>query len=190
MYNKSIGLETNILKNDHKIDFFIKSLLFIHDYNYSCNYNIIYKLINFIKLEYIFIITLEAALKNWLHYKFLCRTFLCLQIYTYFWKKKKKSTVHLRSTSGDRILVGCRETCRSGTMNNFTYKSDSWLYSKNFERKRRKVGGRPEVGERRKLREEHYAGSASIADAFFASIPVLPGKVFERVGESNSGGGT
>lgn len=107
-----------------------------------------------------------------------------------FLKEKKESTVHLRSTSGDRILVGCRETCRSGTMNNFTYKSDSWLYSKNFERKRRKVGGRPEVGERRKLREEHYAGSASIADAFFASIPVLPGKVFERVGESNSGGGT
>lgn len=56
------------------------------------------------------------------------------------------------------------------------------------ERERR---GRPEVGERerRKLREEHYAGNASIVDAFFASIPVLPGKVIERVGESGNGGG-
>ena len=52
------------------------------------------------------------------------------------------------------------------------------------------MGGRPEVGERRELREEHYAGVASIVDAFFASIPVLPGKVIERVGESNSGSGT
>lgn len=56
--------------------------------------------------------------------------FFSLTINLYlFLKEKKKKRKHLQSIR-DRILVGCRETCRSGTMNNFTYKSDSWLYSK------------------------------------------------------------
>lgn len=69
-------------------------------HNYSCNYNMIYKLINFIKLEYIFIITLEAALKNWLQCKFLCRIFL-LFVYKFiliFEGKKKRRRKHCPSS--------------------------------------------------------------------------------------------